>query len=91
MVTKAKVSRNVNPRIAISTVDEEAVNEVINRGGKTTGENAVAPEVDSETRFTLRIPQKLIDLIDQHRMKRVGNISRNQWIVEAIAEKIESK
>lgn len=42
-----------------------------------------------EIRFTLRIPQKLINKIDKNRKKRVGNVSRNQWILDAITVYLE--
>lgn len=66
------------------------IDEVINRGGKTTEESKNQQrQIDEETRFTLRIPQSLIDKIDDARQGRVGNISRNQWIIEAIASGLE--
>ena len=62
------------------------IDDIINKGGRTTTE-AKAPQAEDEARFTLRIPQKLIDKIDKNRNLRVGNVSRNQWILEAVAEK----
>ena len=71
------------------------IEEIINRGGKTTVESKPSleevdlEEIDEETRFTLRIPQSLIDKIDKDRQSRVGTVSRNQWIIEAIAIQLE--
>ena len=64
------------------------VDDVINRGGKTTNEAMLKSRQDSETRFTLRIPEELIEKIDIEREGRVGNVSRNQWILEAIDKKL---
>lgn len=65
------------------------IDDIINRGGKTTAdERPQYPMVDAEIRFTLRIANKIIKKIDSDRENRVGNVSRNQWILEAIAEKL---
>lgn len=63
--------------------------EVINRGGRTVAESAPAQEATEELRFTLRIPNKIISQIDKDRSTRVGNVSRNQWILEAIADQLK--
>lgn len=39
---------------------------------------------EEEIRFTLRIPLELIVDIDKDRKEKIGKISRNQWIIEAI-------
>lgn len=89
MVIKQKVTKKENSTRSFIEANEDIINDVINRGGKTTLENQ--REGEEETRFTLRLPSKLIDSLDKHRSKRMGNISRNQWIVEAIADKLASK
>jgi len=63
------------------------IDTIINKGGKTTADVEHQPKTDEEIRFTLRIPQKMIEKIDKDRSIRVGNVSRNQWILEAVAEK----
>jgi len=63
--------------------------EVISRGGKTVAESTAVQDEADELRFTLRIPNKYISQIDQDRQGRVGNVSRNQWILEAIAEQLK--
>jgi len=65
------------------------IDEIINKGGRTTADIINPPQSDEEIRFTLRIPQKMIEKIDKDREARVGNVSRNQWILEAIAGQIE--
>lgn len=37
---------------------------------------------------SLRVEDKSMNAIDRARSKRHGNISRNTWIAEAIAEKL---
>jgi hypothetical protein len=65
------------------------VDDVINRGGKvSTDSKQTTEESDEEIRFTLRISHKLIKKIDKDRQTRIGNVSRNQWILEAVAEKL---
>jgi hypothetical protein len=69
---------------------QKHVEAIINRGGKTTSEIKDS-QSEGEIRFTLRIPQKLIDEIDKDRKSRIGSVSRNQWILEAIANQIKQK
>lgn len=73
-----------------STYVQMDAEEVINRGGKTVAESSIALEEkeESEIRFTLRITQDLIDGIDKERKSEVGKVSRNQWILKAIADKL---
>lgn len=42
-----------------------------------------------EVRFTLRAPQFVFAQIDAARRTRVGFVSRNTWILEAITEKLQ--
>lgn len=44
---------------------------------------------DCEGRFSMRLSSELLELIDNECLKRVGCVSRNTWIAEAIAEKLE--
>ncbi len=46
-------------------------------------------EDDGDHRLTLRLPKWLLEKIDQKRKLRVGNISRNLWILEQIEKSIE--
>jgi predicted HicB family RNase H-like nuclease len=45
--------------------------------------------VRSLDRINLRLPTEVFDAIDQARLSRPGNISRNTWITEAIEEKLQ--
>jgi hypothetical protein len=38
---------------------------------------------------SIRVPLSALEKIDTLRKKRVGNVSRNTWILEAIEDKIE--
>ena len=72
-------------------IEEKKFEDVINRGGKTTDEftpRTIKPS-EEEVRFTLRIPAKLIKKDDGARTSRIGNVSRNQWILEAIHKSLE--
>jgi hypothetical protein len=63
------------------------IDAVINRGG------ASAPSHDAEGEkeriFNLRVPERLVEQVDALRKKRIGKISRNTWILEAIEDKVE--
>jgi predicted HicB family RNase H-like nuclease len=66
------------------------IDDIINRGGRTTEDSKKTLQDDEEVRFTLRIPQKIVEKVDESRSQRVGNVSRNQWILEAISENLAS-
>ena len=59
------------------------IDEIINRGGRPTNH---LKEKNSVVRIPLRISQELVDLIDQERERRPGNVSRNQWIAEVLTD-----
>lgn len=82
MTVKKKANKTVNVQYDID--------DIINRGGKVSADSKhqTNDEVEEEIRFTLRIPQKLIKKIDKDRDGRIGNVSRNQWILEAVAERL---
>ena len=47
-------------------------------------------KIDKNTvRLSLRISKQSSDEIDRLRQARVGSVSRNTWIAEAIEEKLE--
>lgn len=58
-------------------------------GAKLTAMNNSAKIQKKRDRASLRLDTELIALIDKARSGRVGVISRNTWIAEAIQEKLE--
>lgn len=65
---------------------EEKVQQFISQGGALAGDLAISKEKVSskDHRLTLRIPQWLMDKIDEKRKERIGSISRNLWILEQL-------
>ena len=57
------------------------------------GENAtIRKRARLQSKFTLRVETHVLEKVREQTEKRSGNISANQWIVEAIEEKLaESK
>lgn len=47
-----------------------------------------AAAVRALDRLNLRLPQETVEAIDSARARRIGNVSRNTWITEAIQEKL---
>lgn len=43
----------------------------------------------SMERINLRLPSEVLQAIDAERSRRAGNVSRNTWIAEAVAEKLK--
>ena len=70
---------------AITGTIEKQVNSFIAKGGAL----AHPEEHESDHRLTLRIPQWLLKKIDTKRKERVGTISRNLWILEALEKEIK--
>ena len=90
MTVKKKASKPVGvPNYIQMDASEDLINNVINRGGKTTQDKESPKKEEDDIRFTLRIPEALIKKIDKSRRSRVGNVSRNQWIVELINNAVD--
>ena len=64
------------------------IDDYINKGGKTAQESYESEQKPDDLRFSLRIPGNLLKLVDEARSKTVLKPSRNQWILEAMAEKV---
>lgn len=76
-------------------LDESAIDSLINKGGEVPKEKKPAkspkkaPKPEKKIPVQLRLPQNLIDMIDDHRDKRMVRLSRHTWFLEAIAEKLK--
>lgn len=55
----------------------------ISKGGEAPA------KTKEEVRFTLRVEGTMLRSLDDSRKKQVGNISRNNWILNAIHEKLQ--
>ena len=92
-MTVTKLTKKDSPK----KKEEDALSQAfIMRGGKTTEESKVLCDdeevgADKETRFTIRIPDEMVEEIDANRKKSAGKISRNTWILEAIARRLETQ
>lgn len=49
------------------------------------------PGSSCQGRMNLRLPSDMLGAIDADRSSRPGNISRNTWILEAVAEKLRGQ
>jgi hypothetical protein len=63
-----------------------AFQEYLHKGGSAAKGQQEAPK---DVRFTLHIPGALCQELDQVRDARPLKISRHQWVLEAILEKIQ--
>lgn len=64
---------------------EDKINKFISKGGSLSLDD----DIIGDHRLTLRIPQSLMNKVDQARKKRIGKISRNLWILEVIEQATE--
>jgi hypothetical protein len=65
--------------------DKADVLAVIEKGGSSASGERVAMKARA---MNLRIPGHLAELMDEARRQRMVRVSKNTWILEAIAEKI---
>ncbi len=76
----------VKRRILDTSLVTPTIEQIINKGGKTTQESS--SEMADQVRFTLCLPKSLLKKIEENRKSRPGKISRNQWILETLTEKL---
>ncbi len=66
--------------------DDPAFQQYLSKGGSAAKPQQETPK---DVRFTLHIPGPLCQDLDQLRAARPIRISRHQWVLEAILEKIQ--
>jgi hypothetical protein len=66
--------------------DDPAFQQYLSKGGSAAKPQQESPKA---VRFTLQIPGPLCQDLDQLREARPLKISRHQWVLEAILEKIQ--
>ena len=71
--------------------DEREIEALISRGGMPAIAEHQAERENVEVKFTLRLAKAVMDQIDTEIRTRPGKVSRNQWIVEAIAERLHQQ
>lgn len=87
------ISAKPNRKQTDTTVDEKAVQAVINRGGRTAENDNL--EADALKRVQLRLYTSQLTDIDnaieklKRDRKRFPNFSRHQFLLEAIDEKLD--
>jgi ribosomal protein L2 len=79
------VKRKAKPQTSLVIEKENEISKLINKGGSTTSEKSTKKEI----KYTLRISSDLAKQIDDVCNSRVGKISRNTWILEAIMKHLE--
>ncbi len=83
-----------NKKAKSVVLDESEVEKLINQGGEVPKEKKPAKrvkkpqQVEKKIPVQLRLPQTLIDVIDDHRNQRLVRVSRHTWFLEAIEEKL---
>jgi hypothetical protein len=72
-------------------LDDAALQAFVGKGGSAAVTESAAPKEaqKKDVRFTLVIPSAMCSDIDQIRARLPGKVSRHQWVIEAIYEKIE--
>lgn len=84
IVRKPKASQN-----QAAVVNVEAL---IAKGGSVAAPAPSAikpPEEGGTTSFTLRVPNEILAPLDAHRKKQSYKVPRQQWILEAILQRLE--
>jgi hypothetical protein len=63
-----------------SKISEKKIEKFISKGGTLTSHESS----EAEHRLTLRFPKSLVARIDKKRKEKLGSISRNLWIIQAL-------
>jgi hypothetical protein len=66
--------------------DQAAYEAYLHKGGSAA---QAATDEPKDVRFTLQVPGRLCQQLDELRRRRPGKISRHQWVLEAIAQQIQ--
>ncbi len=82
MAVTPKPKRNIQTPLA-------DVDAVIAKGGSIAQEISQSAESVGAGAFTLRVPRDLLRDLDTHRQSRRVKVSRQQWILEAIEQRLE--
>lgn len=69
------------------------VDAIIAKGGSVANSptEKTLETADTVGAFTLRVPIELLNDLDTHRKSRRVKVSRQQWILEAIEQRLESE
>jgi hypothetical protein len=78
-----------------NTIDKEKdllIDRIIEKGGASPTQNKEINEEDNKSpksiKLTIRLPQKMINIIDAYLKDSLEQTARTHWIKEAITEKI---
>ncbi len=75
----------VNRKKEKKVASPQEIESVIAKGGRTVSESELESlDQEVEKKFTLRISDTALNRIDILCKKRIGNVSRNTWILEAV-------
>ena len=84
MPVTRKPTEDHRPRESLE--ESPAFQEYLHKGSRAA---KAQPEDPKAIRFTLHLPGHLCQQVDQLRQRRPLKISRHQWVLEAIWEKIQ--
>lgn len=86
---RVEIRRAGQKRICAKFSSKEEAEKFVLEHGTTMQQSFQNLQNNEDVRFTLRLPNKVIDMIDIERHKwKWGKISRNQWILETIKERL---
>ena len=68
--------------------NEHLLDNIINKGGSSAVERK-DQDTNDNIKITIRLPSKMLDIVDTYLEKSINKKARNHWIKEAIEEKIE--
>jgi len=75
-----------DPALQGALPEDPAFQQYLSKGGSAA---KTQPEAPMDVRFTLHIPGPLCQDLDRVRKARPLKISRHQWVLEAILEKMQ--
>ena len=84
---------NGKPKPAPTNPSSDAeVEALIGKGGSVANDSNEKPAPFSDkatTSFTLRVPRDILQRVDDHRNNQSYKVPRQQWIMEAVMQRLE--
>lgn len=73
------------------TNNKDLINKIIEKGGSGVAENIKSSqriEKNKNTKITIRLPRKMLSLIDKYLNSSLEQTARSHWIKNAIIDKV---
>jgi hypothetical protein len=81
------ISRKPKP----NNIDNKLVDQILSKGGSTTKATSTTEGDNENLKITIRLPKKMLEIIDNYLSGSIYTKPRNIWIKEAIEKKVQTE